>query len=65
VAIKKGVSLDFIRNCLARGILTPPAKDITGQYLWTEQDIERLVELSRKMRRSKVPAASAEPQTAA
>jgi predicted site-specific integrase-resolvase len=41
VAERLGVPYYVLFNLLRNGRLSPPSKDSSGDYVWTEEDVER------------------------
>jgi hypothetical protein len=50
-----GVSYWQITSLLRTRTITPPAKDSSGDYVWTEEDVERARQALAARRRRGVP----------
>ena len=60
-----GTNLGRLQALLRDRRMTPPAKDATGRYLWTDEDIERArFALARDRRKRRVEAAVNTPAMA-
>jgi DNA-binding transcriptional MerR regulator len=59
VARQLGVAYSRLFALIREGKLVPPAKDSSGDYVWTEQDVEaaRQALASRGRRRAQAPDA--------
>jgi hypothetical protein len=65
VARELGISVLKLRAMLQNEKLEPPPKDSSGDYVWTDADVERARVAAQTDRRRRRPAAPAETVGAA